>query len=33
MALAPSGQNHGVTNSSKERLTVLVFVTPKPAHA
>jgi len=33
MALAPSGQNHGVANRGQQRLTVLVFVTPKPAHA
>jgi quercetin dioxygenase-like cupin family protein len=32
MALAESGQNHGVTNKSDQRLTCLVFITPKPAH-
>jgi quercetin dioxygenase-like cupin family protein len=32
IALAPAGQNHGVANRSQQRLTVLVFVTPKPSH-
>ena len=32
IALAASGQNHGVTNRSEQRLVVLVFVTPKPTH-
>jgi quercetin dioxygenase-like cupin family protein len=32
MALAPAGQSHGVLNRSAERLKVLVFVAPKPAH-
>ncbi len=32
IALAAAGQNHGVINRSGERLKVLVFVTPKPAH-
>jgi quercetin dioxygenase-like cupin family protein len=32
MALAPAGQNHGVINRSQQRLTMLVFVTPRPAH-
>jgi quercetin dioxygenase-like cupin family protein len=32
MALAASGQNHGVSNRSQERLVVLVFITPKPSH-
>lgn len=32
IVLAPSGQNHGVVNSGSERLMVLVFMAPKPAH-
>lgn len=32
IALAQSGQNHGVVNSGTERLLVLVFMAPKPAH-
>jgi quercetin dioxygenase-like cupin family protein len=32
MALAASGQNHGVSNRSQERLVVLVFITPNPSH-
>jgi quercetin dioxygenase-like cupin family protein len=32
IALAASGQKHGVTNRSNERLTVLVYMAPKPAH-
>ncbi len=32
IALAPAGQNHGVTNNSQQRLVTLVFVTPKPQH-
>jgi len=32
MALAASGQDHGVKNQSGQRLVVLVFVTPKPTH-
>lgn len=32
IALAASGQNHGVSNRSGQRLVVLVFVTPKPSH-
>ena len=32
IALAPAGQNHGVTNNSHQRLVTLVFVTPKPQH-
>jgi mannose-6-phosphate isomerase-like protein (cupin superfamily) len=31
-ALAPSGQEHGVTNAGKEPLTLLVFMAPCPAH-
>jgi quercetin dioxygenase-like cupin family protein len=33
MALAASGQNHGVSNRSGDRLVVLVFVTPRPSHS
>jgi quercetin dioxygenase-like cupin family protein len=32
IALAESGQKHGVTNRSNERLLVLVYMAPKPAH-
>ena len=32
MALAASGQDHGVSNPSQQRLVVLVFVTPRPSH-
>lgn len=32
VALAPSGQNHGVRNTGEQRLVLLVFVTPKPSH-
>jgi quercetin dioxygenase-like cupin family protein len=32
IAIAPSGQKHGVTNPGPERLTLLVFMAPKPAH-
>ena len=32
IALAPAGQNHGVTNNGQQRLVTLVFVTPKPHH-
>ena len=32
MALAASGKNHGVKNRSQQRLMVLVFITPNPAH-
>ncbi len=30
--LAPAGQPHGVTNTSGNRLVVLVFMAPKPSH-
>lgn len=30
--LAPAGQSHGVTNTSKKRLVLLVFMAPKPHH-
>ena len=30
--LAPAGADHGVTNASKEPLTLLVFMAPKPTH-
>ena len=32
IALAASGQKHGVANQSNERLTVLVYMAPKPTH-
>jgi len=32
IALAASGQKHGVTNRSGERLVVLVYMAPKPGH-
>jgi quercetin dioxygenase-like cupin family protein len=32
LAIAPSGQKHGVTNRSDDRLVVLVYMAPKPAH-
>ena len=30
IVFAPAGSNHGVRNTSGERLTVLVFMTPNP---
>jgi len=30
IVFAPAGSNHGVRNTSSERLTVLVFMTPNP---
>ena len=30
IVLAPAGQPHGVKNTSAERLTLLVFMTPNP---
>ena len=32
IVLAPSGQRHGVENRGPERLVLLVFMAPKPAH-
>jgi mannose-6-phosphate isomerase-like protein (cupin superfamily) len=32
IALAPSGQRHGVRNPGPERLSLLVFMAPKPSH-
>jgi len=32
IALAPSGQSHGVTNPGPERLILLVTMAPKPKH-
>ncbi len=32
IALAASGQKHGVLNRGDQRLVVVVFVTPKPSH-
>ena len=31
IALAPSGAEHGVTNAAAKRLTLLVYMAPKPA--
>lgn len=30
IVFAPAGSNHGVRNTSSERLTILVFMTPNP---
>ncbi|HWO40972.1 MAG TPA: cupin domain-containing protein [Candidatus Eisenbacteria bacterium] len=32
IALAPSGEKHGVVNRGGERLVLLVYMAPKPAH-
>jgi quercetin dioxygenase-like cupin family protein len=32
IAMAPSGQKHGVTNNGPGRLVLLVFMAPKPPH-
>ena len=32
IALAPSGQRHGVSNPGPGRLMLLVFMAPKPSH-
>lgn len=32
IALAPSGQKHGVTNAGPDRLVLLVTMAPKPKH-
>ncbi len=32
IAIAPSGQRHGVENRGSDRLVILVFMAPKPAH-
>ncbi len=32
IAMAASGQKHGVINRSHDRLVVLVYMAPKPAH-
>jgi quercetin dioxygenase-like cupin family protein len=32
IVIAQSGQTHGVSNRSNERLVVLVYMAPKPAH-
>lgn len=32
IAIAESGVKHGVTNHGKERLVLLVYMAPKPAH-
>ena len=31
IAIAPSGAEHGVSNTSADQLTVLVFMAPKPS--
>jgi len=32
IAIAPSGQKHGVTNPGPDRLLLLVFMAPRPSH-
>jgi quercetin dioxygenase-like cupin family protein len=32
IAMAPSGQRHGVRNPGPDRLLLLVFMAPKPSH-
>lgn len=32
IAMAPSGQRHGVSNPGPDRLVLLVFMAPKPTH-
>jgi quercetin dioxygenase-like cupin family protein len=32
IAIAPSGQKHGVTNPGPDRLMLLVFMAPRPSH-
>lgn len=32
IAIAPSGEKHGVVNNSQNRLVLLVYMAPKPAH-
>lgn len=32
IAIAESGEKHGVTNDGTERLVVLVYMAPKPSH-
>ncbi len=32
IALAPSGERHGVSNPGPDRLVLLVFIAPKPSH-
>jgi quercetin dioxygenase-like cupin family protein len=32
IVIAESGQKHGVANNGAERLVVLVYMAPKPAH-
>jgi len=32
IAIAASGQRHGVKNAASQRLVLLVFMAPKPAH-
>ena len=32
IAIAPSGQKHGVSNPGPARLALLVFMAPKPSH-
>jgi len=32
IAIAPSGQRHGVTNPGPDKLVLLVFMAPKPSH-
>ena len=32
IAIAPSGQRHGVNNPGPDRLVLLVFMAPRPSH-
>jgi quercetin dioxygenase-like cupin family protein len=32
IAIAPSGQRHGVSNPGSDRLVLLVFMAPRPSH-
>ena len=32
IAIAPSGEKHGVSNPGPERLVLLVFMAPRPSH-
>ena len=32
IAIAPSGQRHGVSNPGPDRLVLLVFMAPRPSH-
>jgi quercetin dioxygenase-like cupin family protein len=32
LAMAPSGEKHGVANGGRDRLVLLVYMAPKPSH-